>query len=659
MRGLLSKVIIASVLGLLSYQIYPNPEIQNVEYGALDFWFSLRQPVAPPEDVILVAIDEASYDALNVPMSKGWPRELHAKLLERLAKAGVKRVVFDIIFSGPSGDPEADEALAKAFGLLPTAIGVEFAREAQNMPVKKVHLPYEPFLKTVGELALVKKPLDGEYVRRFKTGGQSDLTNKYRSLAEAAANLPPGTPEPDTNDLIWFYGPANTIISYPYVDVLEEFIPDEELKGKVVFVGLALQSALGPSQKDAFLTSFQVKDTPDGVELASRTFGVEIHATAALNLIHQEWIHRYSTQSERIVFGTATFVVALIFFYLSPGLGILALFLFICGWAAFSYSEFLNLRFIPGVTLVGIIAPSIYLVSTIFSYLTARKKQRQTEEAFSHYLSPEMAREVSQNPDALNLGGETITATALFTDIADFTKISETMAAEEVVQMLNEYFTEVMDAIFETRGTLIKFIGDAVFALWGAPVHIKDHELQTVKTALAIREKVKEFNATKKYPELHTRIGVHTGPMVVGNLGSRKRFDYTAIGDSVNLAARLEGLNKYFGTDFLFSKNVEEKLPESLRICTLGRVAVKGKSEVVEVSTVLSEDIPNDHEQIWKEALLLFHHFEWDKSEQKFKELLIAKSYFMKSAQLYLQQIPYRKITGTDDWQGEISFEVK
>lgn len=653
MRRWLTRLVLALLLAAFGGVLFQYPWFQGLEYQGLDFWFFLRGPEKPSEDVILVALDEESYDALSIPMNKPWPRALHAQLLERMARAGAKKVVFDVIFGGPSDDPKVDAALADALGEMPTAIGVEVAPIAGEDLKEEVYLPYAPFRATVGEIAVVKKRTDGRFIRRFTpTFWDEDGKQSYRSLAQAGADLDPTDIAPDENDLIWFYGPSRTVKTYSYVDALdEEFFLDEEFAGKIIYVGLALQTDLGPAQKDAFQTPFRSRGD---------TFGVEIHATAALNMIHKDWITRWSLLEEAFVYSCSIFVIGLLLFALPPGYGLIFLMLTICGWGAASFYAFSVERvFIPGITLVGILAPAMYLVSTVFSYLAARQKQKQTEEAFSYYLSPEMAKQVSQNPDALNLGGETIIATALFTDIADFTKISESMQAEEVVQMLNEYFTEVMDAIFETQGTLIKFIGDAVFAIWGAPVQMDDHEIQTVRTALAIREKVRAFNDKQRFPELFTRMGVHTGPMVVGNLGSAKRFDYTAIGDSVNLTARLEGLNKYFGTDFLFSKVVEDKLLDEFVVCPLGRVAVKGKSEVVEVSTILDDSVPEEDAQTWKEGLILFHNYEWDNSEEAFKELLKKKSYFMKSAQLYLQQIPYRKITGTEDWQGEIVFEVK
>lgn len=652
-RKWLLRGTLAISIALFGSLIYQTPWFQELEYRGLDLWFFLRGPEPAPEEVILIAIDEESYDSLQVPMHRPWPRELHAQLLERLARAGAKRVVFDVIFGGPSGEEEVDERLAHAFGLLPTAIGVEVAPVAGEAEREEIYLPYGLFQETVAELSIVKKRTDKRHIRRFTPiFTNSDTGNQYRSLAQAGANLANDRQLPDDNDLIWFYGPSRTIKTYSYSDALdEEFFLDEEFTDKIIFVGLALQTDTGPAQKDAFLTPFTSRGD---------TFGVEIHATAALNLLHGQWIQRAPFSTEALYYGMATMLVAFLLFALPPGYGLLLLSLLIGGWSYVAFSAFTReMLFIPGITLTTIIAPIIYLIATVLSYLIARKRQRQTEEAFSHYLTPEMAKEVSQNPEALNLGGKTITATALFTDIADFTNISETMEAEEVVSMLNEYFSEVMDAIFETRGTLIKFIGDAVFALWGAPVAVADHEIQTVATAIQIRERVVQFNKTGKYPKLHTRFGIHSGPMVVGNLGSQRRFDYTAIGDSVNLAARLEGLNKYFGTEILISETVSSKLPSSFRLCPIGKVAVKGKSQAVPVATVVPSEVADEDIERWTWSLREFYAGNWEESTQGFATLQEDGSFFQTAARLYEREVEIRRASNLTDWDGEISFDSK
>jgi adenylate cyclase len=276
-----------------------------------------------------------------------------------------------------------------------------------------------------------------------------------------------------------------------------------------------------------------------------------------------------------------------------------------------------------------------------------------TLKAFEMYLPPQMARKVAHNHQLLSLGGELVQATAMFTDIAGFTSISEQMEAKAVSEMLNSYFSEVMDEVFLQEGTLLKFIGDAIFALWGAPLPIKDHAEKAVIAGLAINEGVKRFNSTNRFPPLPTRIGIHTGPMVVGNLGSNQRRDYTALGDSVNLASRLEGLNKYFGSTILISADTHSQLTHSYGFIFLGRVAAVGKSKYVELYGYYDPPLTEATKVELAELVQAFIGGDLVKAEQQLKQL--GQTQALKPlCTLYQKQLTSGELSG-----GVISFSVK
>jgi adenylate cyclase len=200
-----------------------------------------------------------------------------------------------------------------------------------------------------------------------------------------------------------------------------------------------------------------------------------------------------------------------------------------------------------------------------------------------------MIRRIAEDPDAVNLGGQEIVGTAVFTDIKGFTSIAEGMSAPDTAAMLNAYFSEATKHVFDAGGTLIKYIGDAVFAIWGAPIRRPDHATQACTAALALARAQKAQGADAgPVARLVTRIGVHTGPMLVGNLGSAQRFDYTAIGDAVNLASRIEGLNKAFGTLALASGEAIAATDGRFVTRPLGRVKVVGRSEPVELHELVA-----------------------------------------------------------------------
>jgi adenylate cyclase len=227
--------------------------------------------------------------------------------------------------------------------------------------------------------------------------------------------------------------------------------------------------------------------------------------------------------------------------------------------------------------------PLAYTVSVVWYYLTTVRERERVKRAFSFYLSPDAVRQIAEDPSALNLGGEEIVATAMFTDIAGFTNVAESMTAEQTAAMLNRYFSEATGHVFATGGTLVKYIGDAVFAIWGAPVRVPDHAARACRATLALARMDDAARGSSDDParRLKTRVGVHTGAMLVGNLGSSQRFDYTAIGDAVNLASRIEGLNQMFGTFAIVSGETLAAAGEGFVARRLGRVRVVGRQEPV------------------------------------------------------------------------------
>ncbi len=647
--------LLALIVTVIQLVVYFSSLGEQIEPQSLDLLAMMPISSAVPDDIIVVAMDETSYGVLNVPMNQAWPRALHAKLLKRLAEAGVKRVAFDVLFLDQSTDRKADLALAKALTGLPVILGADSSVEDQvtgagTFKIERVLRPYEPFAEAALTLGLVGLPEDNGYVRRFNTT-RTSMTKEMVTLSEGGAGfIEPPKQAPKARDFIKMYGPRGTIPTLSYAQVLDPDRPiaDEILKNKVVYVGLNLQTEFGPAQKDIFMTPY------------GRVFGVEIHATAALNLMYGEWIRRLPRWAESILLAIFCFVLCIGFFLLRPQWGILLLVISIIGWCIITYLGYISNFFVPGFVLVMRILPLAFLGSTLYYYFVTRKAQLKMESAFELYLSPQMAKEVAKNKNALGLGGEKVWATALFTDIAGFTSITEELPAERVSAMLNAYFTEVMDVVFQNDGTLIKFIGDAVFVIWGAPVRINNHAEKACKTALAIQREVARFNQSARFPALHTRIGLNTGPMVVGNLGSAKRFDYTAIGDSVNLASRIEGVNKYFGTEILISGTVLKEVPGIFNTLNVGSICVAGKKEGVELYLLLVDPLPRELTQSWLKMIDYYRNREWVESSKLLEKLTSAESILKKGAMLYKHQIEsFHNSPPSHDWQGELVFLEK
>jgi adenylate cyclase len=310
--------------------------------------------------------------------------------------------------------------------------------------------------------------------------------------------------------------------------------------------------------------------------------------------------------------------------------------------------------------------PIAYVSSLAWYYLTTVRERERIRRAFSFYLSPDMIQRIAADPDSLNLGGEELVATALFTDIKGFTPIAEGLSAPETAALLNRYFSGVTAHIFESGGTLIKYIGDAVFAIWGAPLRSEDHAVQACRAALAMARHQEPVEAAGgPAGTLITRIGVHTGSMLVGNLGSSQRFDYTAIGDAVNLASRLEGLNKPFGTRILVSGDTLSRTGERFTVRPLGRARVVGRGEPVEIFELLgTSGEPARPDQgalaLFETARIHFVERRFQEAAAGFRECLSALEGHDGPSSFFLDRCArFEKDPPGGEWDGVVNFESK
>ena len=228
----------------------------------------------------------------------------------------------------------------------------------------------------------------------------------------------------------------------------------------------------------------------------------------------------------------------------------------------------------------------VYTAVTLYRYIVEEREKRKIRGAFSFYVTPSVVNEMLKNPDKLKLGGDKKELSVLFSDIRGFTTLAEEMEPEALVNLLNEYLTEMTDIVFEFDGLLDKYIGDAVMAVWGAPLEQTDHPERACRTALKMLDRLTKMQQqweAEGTPRLDIGIGVNTGPMVVGNMGSERRFDYTVMGDSVNLASRLEGINKEYGTQVVISEFTYERVKDDFFCRELDAVRVKGRAKPAKI----------------------------------------------------------------------------
>jgi adenylate cyclase len=368
--------------------------------------------------------------------------------------------------------------------------------------------------------------------------------------------------------LINYRGPNRTFPMYSISDLLDRNLPAGTFKDKIVLIGA---TAIG---------IYDLRVTPYSTNMA----GIEKHASVVDNLLKGDFLRRAPDLDIPLIF-----IFTLLLGILIPRLGARSgAAVFIVLFAVFS--GFVYYLFIArGIWFSWIYPASAlffgYTSQTAYRFFTEERRARDIRKMFSSYVSKRIVDELIRDPNKAKLGGDRKEITVLFSDIRGFTNFSEKHEPEDVVSLLNEYLGAMTNIVFEHDGTLDKFVGDAIMALWGAPVGQPDHAERACRCSLAMIRKLKElqakWTAEGKYA-IDIGIGINTGDMVVGNMGAEgKKMDYTVIGDNVNLGARLEGLTRKYNNHIIISEFTYEKVKNIVKVNELGSVTVKGKEKPV------------------------------------------------------------------------------
>lgn len=565
--------------GLAAFLISLLPVIELLELKGYDLLHLLKKTGPSAEDIVIVGIDEPSFAELGKQWP--WPRSLHARLVDNLTREGASVIGLDIIFAEPSA-PEQDRALSEAINsngkvvLASDRMTISGKSYTQEMVIEPIQL-----IRKGASVGLTTIELDRDNVVR----GFYPMKQGEKSFSEQIAGAYTGKIHRlPADSLISYSGPPHTFTTISYYQALEPagYLPKNFFKGKIVLVGKTVIATPEPEKAaaDYFATPFFFS------RRGGLMSGVEIHANMVRNFLAGDFISRMDQSWAFLFFMLAGVVGSILQLGWRPVLsGFIAVIAFIL------YLVLAGLSFIKYGLWLPTFAVALpffmpYAVYGIGSYLRSEKKRKEIKNAFSHYLSPSVLETILADPEKLRLGGDRVEATILFSDIVSFTTISESMRPEEVSDLINKYLNAMTRIITAYNGTIDKFIGDAIMAFWGAPVPDPDHALKACQAAVAMQEKMKlvraEF-AEKGLPEIFIRIGINTGTVIAGNMGSSDLFDYTVLGDAVNLASRLEGANKEFGTSILISRAVYEKTMDKLIARPLGAIKVKGKTKEVEV----------------------------------------------------------------------------
>ncbi|MBN2223636.1 MAG: adenylate/guanylate cyclase domain-containing protein [Deltaproteobacteria bacterium] len=367
--------------------------------------------------------------------------------------------------------------------------------------------------------------------------------------------------------LINYRGPVRTFPYYSFVDILKGRVDKEKINGRIAVIGT---SAVG---------TYDLRVTPIGSDFP----GTEINATIIDNILHRRFISmpawvQYLDFLVVLLFGI---LLGLIIPRVSAWFGAVIGVVMTGGWIMFTQYMFANkniwIAVLPPLLTIAV----GYTVLNLIRYITVERTGKQIREAFQYYVPELVVHEILKNPSMLTLGGDRKEITVLFSDIKGFTSLSEELSPEDLVNILNEYLSAMTDVVFSHRGLLDKYIGDAIMAVYGAPLPQPDHPMQACMTALDMIAELDRLMVRWKAmgrPALSIRIGINTGFAAVGNMGSKKRFDYTVMGDAVNLASRLENLNKQYETTCLVTEYTYRRVADAISFRELDLVRVRGKN---------------------------------------------------------------------------------
>lgn len=363
------------------------------------------------------------------------------------------------------------------------------------------------------------------------------------------------------------------------------------------------------------------------------TPGIEIHANIIDNILSNKFLWPLDSFYERTYILFLALSIAVIICLAGPYTGLIIVLAGLGFITGIHWKLFENGMVLPIVRPV-VVMTTAYLGTLLLKYILEHKEKNYIRAAFGHYIAPAVLDDILKSPDKLRLGGEKRFMTVLFSDVEGFTTLSEQMQPEDISILLNEYLSSMTQCIIRTNGTLDKFIGDAVMAIWNAPIEQKGHAGLACETALLMIKELgilKKKWEEKKKPVLNVRIGINTGEMIVGNMGSSQIFDYTVLGSEVNAAARLEPLNRDFGTQIIVSqstcKSAEELHPERFVFRRLARVVLKGRSEPLEVYELIGFKNEMDRARIkiiekFERGLELFIDSKFADAKRHFQELL-------------------------------------
>lgn len=625
---LLRLILIALVVTLVMKLIFITDFWQKLEFAMQDLHFQLRGPVQVSDEIVIVEIGDNTFSSLN----ERWPfpRSYFSQLIENLQAAGARQIIFDVEFTERSTVAE-DKKLAETAAQYDNIIFAgkiirestsQFAKEQILPPIKELHETgalwgtvnislesdgfvrryemFQPvqkgFVYSIGILSLATLHQDSNWQQQINNG---------RSFFQVRNKFIPKDSRKSTR--LNFYGPAGSFQYYDFADVLDDadfelplgydinsfeiYKENNNFKDKIVLIG---------ATADEFHDSH---NTPFAGQSGKLMPGVEVHANFIEMVLNDAYITVFPGLYFFIILLIVGILLLLLNYYVKPSKTIFLNFLLFLGSLFLAYYLFKNERLIfPSLEIPALILV-MFVLGLVFQYIKTFKERKFIKEAFDQYMAPELVNQLIKDPRKLQYGGKQREITVLFADIREFTPYTESHSPRETVTILQEYLTAMVEVLRENKGTIDKFVGDAIIAIFGDPVELDNHAFWACKAALEMRQKfleLKEKWSAEKKDLFEIGIGLNSGSATVGNLGSRQIFDYTAIGDTMNSGARIEDLNKQYDTqnNILISESTFLLAKERLLTNFVDDVVLRGKKESIRLYELLglrTEVVPEDN----------------------------------------------------------------
>jgi adenylate cyclase len=604
-------------------------------------------------NVVVIYIDEKSHVDLGQQFNTPWKRRLHTELVKRLTEDHASIIYFDVAFSDP--DPLEDDDFARAISnhgrvFLGATMMNSDSLGVLNPKLKSAAAGCGPFYFDQ------KDSLYG--VRRIWTG-----TTQFPSeVWLAAKSVTPRLKEQDRLQERWlqYYGDPGTLPWVSYSDALDKKITGTGyFSNKFVFIGGRLPVDYIGAYRDQFLTPYS-HYSRGAWQLAP---GVEIHATSFLNLWANHFLTRLPIVVEAGILLFVGFTLGFGLIRLRPAFAFITSIVCTAVICCIAFWLIVNRIWFSWLHIALLQIPLALMISISWNAIRAHVDKKLLVESLSFYFSPARVNQILEHPEMLKPGAKRQEVSILFSDIQSFSSVVEAKNPDDMVRLLNAYYESALKCIHETEGTVMDLIGDAIFAMWNAPNSQPDHRERACRAGILLQQTLLRFDASQRDLPLQTRIGLHTGEVCVGNIGSSTRFDYTAVGPAVNIGSRLEGLNEHLGTGMLASRGIQGAVENIFTSRLIGYFIFQGMFAPTEVYELIGSKDKEAETAIWREAfangLTYFQRKKFVEAENEFRRALdinpkdgVASFYIRRMAFLRSQQLP-------DSWKGEVTLDEK